>query len=360
MEALDATVAVTGMNATDNPAPGVAVARCLREEPGFSGRVIGLGYDALDPGFYARGLLDGGSVMPYPSAGREAMLAQLLRVQQAFGMDVLLPTLDSELRAVAQIEGELRRYGIRTFAPRLESIEAVSKAQLFRLGQRSGFPVPESEAIVGVEHLPRLIARFGLPLVIKGVYYGASIAYSEVDAVAAFHHFVASWGLPVVVQRFIRGEEYNVAGLGDGQGALLGAVAMRKMMLTDKGKGWAGVTVGDPELLSLSRNVVKALGWRGGLEVEFLKEADTGRLYVAEVNPRFPAWIYLAAGAGQNLPYACALCALGKDVPHPLPPYRVGVQFVRISLDQVSDLSTYSQLSSSGFFQPGQEPTWKP
>jgi carbamoyl-phosphate synthase large subunit len=49
MEKLNVTVAVTGMNATDNPAPGVAVARSLRHEPQFQGRVVGLGYDALDP-----------------------------------------------------------------------------------------------------------------------------------------------------------------------------------------------------------------------------------------------------------------------------------------------------------------------
>jgi hypothetical protein len=50
MEKLQVTVAVTGMNATDNPAQGVAVARSLRAEPQFAGRVIGLGYDPLDPG----------------------------------------------------------------------------------------------------------------------------------------------------------------------------------------------------------------------------------------------------------------------------------------------------------------------
>ena len=66
MDKLDVTVAVTGMNATDNPAPGVAVARSLRHEPQFAGRVIGLGYDTLDPGFYAEGLLDGGVILPYP------------------------------------------------------------------------------------------------------------------------------------------------------------------------------------------------------------------------------------------------------------------------------------------------------
>ena len=46
------TIAITGMNATDNPAPGVAVARSLRQAPGFDGKLLGLGYDALDPGFH--------------------------------------------------------------------------------------------------------------------------------------------------------------------------------------------------------------------------------------------------------------------------------------------------------------------
>ena len=43
------TVAVTGLNATDNPGPGVAVIRALRDaDPAI--RIIGLAYDALDPG----------------------------------------------------------------------------------------------------------------------------------------------------------------------------------------------------------------------------------------------------------------------------------------------------------------------
>ncbi len=50
------TVAITGMNAGDNPAPGVGVARALRLDPNFAGRVIGLGYDALEAGFYTRRL----------------------------------------------------------------------------------------------------------------------------------------------------------------------------------------------------------------------------------------------------------------------------------------------------------------
>lgn len=344
-ERLDITVAVTGMNATDNPAPGVAVVRSLRSSPEFGGKVVGLGYDPLDPGFYAEGLLDAGAVLPYPSAGREALLDRLRELRAELGIDVLVATLDSELRPLAAIEGELRQLGVRIFVPRLESLDRVSKIALPELGRDAGFRVPESEAITSTEPIGKLVDRLGLPLVVKGVYYGAVVAHSEQDAVAAFHKFVASWGLPVIVQQFVDGEEYNVVALGDGEGRTVGAVPMRKMALTDKGKGWSGVTIADDELLRTTEKVVRGLRWRGGLEVECLREQSSGELFVAEINPRFPAWVYLATGAGQNQPLAHVRLALGQSVPT-LPAYRVGTQFVRISLDQIGSLETFAALSS--------------
>ena len=54
----NATVAVTGLNATDNPGPGISVIRALRHSERFCGRVVGLAYDNLEPGVYARELVD--------------------------------------------------------------------------------------------------------------------------------------------------------------------------------------------------------------------------------------------------------------------------------------------------------------
>ena len=119
---LAATIAVTGMNATDNPAPGVPVARALRLDPNFHGRIIGLGYDPLDPGFYASGLLDGGAILPLPSAGRDALLHRMRELVAQFGITVFIPTLDSEIRAVALLRDELLALGVHTFLPRLACV----------------------------------------------------------------------------------------------------------------------------------------------------------------------------------------------------------------------------------------------
>jgi carbamoyl-phosphate synthase large subunit len=355
MEKLDVTVAVTGMNATDNPAPGVGVARSLRHEPEFSGRVLGLGYDTLDPGFYSAGLLDGGAILPLPSAGREALRDRLQWVRAEMGIDVLIPTLDSELRAMLAIAAEIEQAGTRTFLPSLDSLERSSKPQLPRLSDDGRIPIPPSEPVLAADGIAKLGSRFGYPLVVKGVYYGATVAHNEQDAVTAFHRYAAQWGLPVIVQKFIPGEEYNVAALGDGRGNAAGAVAMRKTMLTDKGKGWCGVAIENSHLTALTESVIGELAWRGPLEVEILRETHSGDYYVIEINPRFPAWIYLSAGAGLNLPYFAVRLALGLPLPNPLPSYRPGTMFVRIAIDQISDLATYEQLSTTGALRPSRK-----
>jgi carbamoyl-phosphate synthase large subunit len=269
-------------------------------------------------------------------------------------MDVLIPNLDSELRAMIGLVPELERAGTRTFLPSLETLERTSKVNLPRLADDACVDVPPSVALSTVDGVAEAARKLGLPLVVKGVYYGATVAACEADAVTAFHRYAAQWGLPVIVQRFIPGEEYNVAALGDGRGNLAGAVAMRKMMLTDKGKGWCGVAIDNPELISICEAVVGTLRWRGPLEVEILRSAKTGEYFIIEINPRFPAWIHLSAGAGLNLPYFAVRLALGLPLPSPLPRYRVGTLFVRISVDQISDLSTFEQLAATGVLRSEQ------
>ncbi|MBI2200822.1 MAG: hypothetical protein HYU43_02660 [Armatimonadetes bacterium] len=72
------TVAVTGLNAIDSPGPGVPVIRCLRDCPDRSFRIVGLSYDALEPGNYLHHIVNKTYQIPYPSAGRQALLNRLL------------------------------------------------------------------------------------------------------------------------------------------------------------------------------------------------------------------------------------------------------------------------------------------
>jgi carbamoyl-phosphate synthase large subunit len=340
------TVAVTGLNATDNPGPGVAVIRALRQSPNFQGKIVGLAYDALDPGLYLPGLVDAAFLIPYPSAGREALFARLQYICENYGIDVLIPTLDSELPALVGQEEALREMGIETYLPRAQELEKRAKANLYRLNDDYHLPVPKSVTLTSVEPLFSLHERMKFPVVVKSVFYGAETVYSPDEAVAAFHRAAAKWGMPVIVQQHVKGEEYNVAAIGDGEGGLIGAVAMKKILLTDLGKGWAGVTIADNALLDLAAGIVKALSWRGPCEIEVIRD-DAGQFHLLEINPRFPAWIDLTAGAGQNQPLAAVRLAMGEEV-EPLLSYTTGMAFVRISIDQILPISEIAAISTIG------------
>lgn len=340
------TLAVTGINAHDNPGPGVSVARALRDAPGFDGRIVGLAYDSLEPGIYAAEWIDDAFLMPYPSQGEEVLLERIRAIHARVQLDVIVPNLDSELPSFIALAPRLREMGIHTFLPSAEQYELRSKAHLSRLGERAGLAVPRYRMIHQESELYRIHEDIPFPCFIKGVYYGAKRVRDVAEAVAAFHATVAQWGLPVIVQESAEGQEYDVVAVGDGQGGLVGAVPMRKTYLTDKGKGWAGVAVKDPGLLEHTRRFMGASQWRGPCEVELIR-APSGDYRLLEINPRFPAWAYLSAAAGSNLPWAVVEHALGRPCSVGRE-FRAGTMFVRIAVDQIAPLESLEEITTTG------------
>jgi carbamoyl-phosphate synthase large subunit len=346
MADLKLTVAVTGLNATDNPGPGVTVIRAIRQDPDFKGRIVGLAYDSLDPGIYARDLVDDVFLLPYPSQGIEALKQRLEYIHERVGLEVILPTLDSELPSFFALEDHLRGLGIGTFLCRESQYDLRAKDRLADMGKKAGIPVPATKVITDASALYSIHEEIPYPFFVKGLYYGATLARSVDEAIPAFHHVVAKWGLPVIIQQAVEGEELDVVAVGDGKGGLVGAVPMKKTFVTDKGKGWAGITIKDPDLLDLTKRFIKHLQWKGPCEVEVIKDRKGG-YHLLEINPRFPAWTFLSAGAGQNLPAAVVRLAAGLEVA-PMTEYRAGTMFVRIAMDQITDLADFQQIASTG------------
>lgn len=346
MSTIDYAVGVTGMNATDNPGPGITVSRALRLDPEFKGRIIGLAYDSLDPGIYASDVVDDVFLIPYPSQGVDALKERLAYVGQRTGMRVVIPTLDAELPSFMALEDTLDELGIGTFLCTRQQYDLRSKVKLVEMGEKAGIDVPKSKVISDSSSLYSIHEDVPYPFFVKGLFYGAYLARSVDEAVVAFHQTVAKWGVPVIIQQFVGGEELNVVAVGDGEGGLVGAVPMKKTYITDKGKGWAGVAIKDPELLDMTRKFMAHLKWRGPCEVEVIKDRQGG-YHLLEINPRFPAWSYLCAGAGMNLPAAVVRLAAGEKVAE-MTDFEAGTMFVRISIDQIARLEDFQKIVSAG------------
>jgi len=340
-------IAVTGLNNVDNPGPGVPVIRGIRDSKMENLKIIGLIYDMLDPGAYMPEVADKNYLVPYPSGGIDALFERIKFINENENIDVIIPTLDAELYAFAKLEPKLNSIGIKTFLPDADQLNIRSKDKLFKFCEDNNILAPKNILASNFNDLYKIPTSFNYPVVIKGIFYDAYVVNNFDEAVSAFHKISNKWGLPIIVQQFLRGEEYNVTALGDGTGKTVGAVPMKKMSITDKGKGWAGVTIDEQEIINISKNIIEKLEWKGGAEFEFIKEAETGKFYLLEINPRFPAWVYLAVGAGQNLPFANVQLALGNDV-ETFEKYDVGKIFIRYSWDLITDIKQFENMTVKG------------
>jgi carbamoyl-phosphate synthase large subunit len=340
------TVAVSGLNNVDNPGPGIPVVRGIRESTFFEPRIVGLVYENLEPGAYMHDHVDKSYKVPYPSEGSGILMERIRDIHAKESIDVLIPNFDSELYAFMKAEPELKRLGIHTFLPTLPQFEERHKSNLPEFGEKYKIKVPKSRPITRIQELKELEEDYDYPMVIKGKFYDASIAYSFEQAQIYFNKIASKWGLPIVVQEYIHGTEVNVVALGDGRGNTIGAVPMKKQYITDKGKAWGGITLDDPKMLELTHDIIGQTHWRGGMELELIR-TDKKKLYLIEINPRLPAWVYLAVGAGQNLPEALVKLALDYSV-EPFTAYTVGILFIRYSYDMICSLEEFQTLSTTG------------
>ena len=348
MSKIDITIGVTGLNNTDNPGPGVPVIRGIKESKVFNARIIGLAYENLEPGVYMEGLLDKTYLIPYPSEGTDVFLERIEFVHARENLNLIIPNFDAELFTFMKASEKLSSLGIHTFLPTLEQYEERNKSNLPEFGKKYGVKIPESKDITSHADVMKFDKDkdFDYPLMVKGKFYDAYIAYGVDQVRTNFNKISAKWGFPVILQEFVKGTEVNVVALGDGKGNTVGAVAMRKQYITDKGKAWGGITIDDPKLLEITHKIIRETKWRGGMELEMI-HTNSNEYYIIEINPRIPAWVYLAVGAGQNLPEALVKLAMGLDV-EPYTDYKKGTMFVRYSYDIICDMKKFETLSTNG------------
>ena len=340
------TIAVTGLNNIDSPGPGIPVIRGIRESKELDARIIGLAYEHLEPGIYMRDLVDKTYMIPYPAEGKDVLFSRLLEIHEKEKLDMIIPNFDAELFSFIKLETRLADKGIRTYLPTLKQFEERDKSNLPLFGEKYGVTVPRGTEVFSIQDMHNTLKSMNYPVMVKGKYYDAYQAHSFEQAANYFEKLSSNWGLPVIIQEYIRGTEVNIVALGDGAGNLIACVPMRKQYITDKGKAWGGITIDDPALHQLAERIITRTKWKGGMELELIRTSGN-ELYLLEINPRIPAWVYLAIGAGQNIPEALVKLTMGQKVT-PFSRYDVGKMFIRYSYDMIVDLDLFSHLTTTG------------
>jgi carbamoyl-phosphate synthase large subunit len=179
---------------------------------------------------------------------------------------------------------------------------------------------------------------------VKGNYYKAYMAYNLQSAAESFFKISNEWGFPILIQEVVHGEEINLVGIGDGKGELKGAVAIKKLTTTDIGKIWTGVTIANDKLMQIAQDFMKKSLWEGPFELECIVNQDD--VFLIEINPRFPAWVFFATEVGINLPQMLVEIMQGIDV-EPQLEYPLNKMYVRYTDEFVTDFREFIKLLST-------------
>ncbi|MCA9000821.1 MAG: biotin carboxylase, partial [Planctomycetes bacterium] len=100
-------VAVTGLEGRDNPYPGCAIARALKEARGDAVSIIGFAYEPTLTGNLRGDLFDRVYTTPLPGDPAAVLLPRILEIHEQSPIDVLIPALDSELAIFSMHSAEL-------------------------------------------------------------------------------------------------------------------------------------------------------------------------------------------------------------------------------------------------------------
>ncbi len=340
------TVAISGINAIDNPGPGTGIARSLKES-GLDVKIIGLAYDVMEPGNYMDWVIDKSYILPYPSGDSGVFMERLQYINSIENIDVIIPCLDAELPVYIKMQSTLESFGIKSLLPTLEAFKERDKNNLDVFAEHITLKCPKTKTISSYQQMHEAIEEYGFPVMIKGPFYEAEKVFTYPDAEKQFNQLAAKWGFPLLVQQFIHGEEYNLVGLGDGVGNDLGHVAVKKMMITKQGKTWTNVSIQNPGLEKAALAFVKETQWAGGYELEVILDYSSGEFNLIEINPRFPAWSYMATGCGINLPKRMIQLLLGQPY-ESHSDYQAGNIHIRYTDELIKNISDFETLTTNG------------
>lgn len=280
----------------------IAVMKSLRSDS--SVRLIAADMDPWAAGLYLVPPSDRTLITP---GGAPDFAAALLTRCLVLGVQVVIPTVDAELRPLASARAAFAGAGVQLMlAPDRALQVTLDKLALAR-------------AVAGVVRVPRTdLLDAGLepgswtyPVIVKPRTGSGSRDISIVRTAADLAELPRSDDF--LVQEFLPGEEYSIDVFADNARHVVAAVP-RLRAKVDSGISVAGRTVHDAELERFGTAVAEVTGLAYIANVQARRDQH-GRPALLEVNPRAPGSLALTIASGVDMPRLAMDALRGQPVP---------------------------------------------
>jgi D-aspartate ligase len=283
------------------------------------------------PAGYSRHL----RVIRGPTGGDPATLLEfLMRLGPTFRTKpVLMPMQDDAVLLIHEHASTLDRC-YRSYvwsSPVLRQI--ASKTSLAAVASTYGLPVPPGLAVATFSDLQNARCPPPFPCIVKPEFTndwssheavahdlkGKAIRCDYIDQLKDVLTRVELCRSRVVVQQFIEGHDcdhISYAAFVGPDGRIWGDIVAQKLRLHPPriGIGCHVASIPQPDVAELGREIAAKLGFRGFASFQFKRERRTGRLFLLEVNLRFPIWLGLPISCGVDFPHFYYAASIGRSL----------------------------------------------
>ena len=222
-------------------------------------------------------------------------------------IDLVIPTVDSELAPLAAMQAQFKQHGVRlALSPEPTLLTCFDKYKLMQALEEKITLAPYALFDDNFN-----ADDFGLPLIVKPRSGSGS---RDVHLIRNARELI---NIPrdgsFMVQTYLPGEEYSVDVFADEQGQVIASV-VRERIKIDSGIAVIGKTVINRKLSQLAKEIATLVGIRYTANIQFkLDQQQLPKLL--EINPRFPGTMPLTVAAGVNMPLLCISQAKGETLP---------------------------------------------
>jgi len=237
-------------------------------------------------------------VKPITHAG---YIAQLLRIVKDNAVRLLVPTVDLDLKLLAQNRPRFAALGCRVLVSDTKVIEVCQdKRKTYRFLIKNGFDTPLTVSVRSAISKQLPARKLTWPCFLKPWDGYASRGNAVVDGRRELLFFARR--IPnVICQEFVRGTEYTCDVYVD-FGMKVRCVVPRKRIEARAGEVSKGQVVKHARIMNEAARLVAVLGAGPGVITLQLFLTPDDKVKFIEINPRFGGGVPLSIKAGANFP----------------------------------------------------------
>jgi carbamoyl-phosphate synthase large subunit len=270
-----------------------------------------------------------------PRGDNPRFVSTVMGVCRDHAIDVLVPTVDSELLPVAEARAEFEAAGVSLVNASAQTLRLCLDKWALHRHCEGTVRLPTTAVLDGAFD-PDAVQ---LPVIVKPRSGSGSSGIRLITQGSELEHLPRDATL--LLQEHLPGPEHSLDVLARRDGRVL-AVVPRERLKVDSGIAVTARVTRDQTLESFGRAVAEHIGLTGVGNVQ-VKQTAAGQPALLEVNPRFPGSMPLTIAAGVNMPALVVREALGEPIPDDQIDFRP-LAMVRLLEDRFLDFSEIAAL----------------